>query len=468
MNIQTAIKNDFILNNLASYFNEDIYLVGGAVRDILLGKEIADRDLIVLNSDVREFSIKVSEFLGAKFVPLDEENKIYRLIMPDKINYLDITCPVEGSLEKDIYRRDLTVNAICVNIKTGEIFDPTGGMKDFENKILRGINEENFVDDPLRLLRIFRFHAVLGFEIAPELMKIAEKYSNLIDKPARERVEYELMKLFDGEFAHSALLKADEVGILDRIFPFTKELKQVPPNAHHHLDLFHHSVETVKQIGILYKSEPDSVKEHFDRVDFGGFSRLAHLRLSGFMHDIGKFSTWTIDKDTGRHRFIKHEEIGAKMCQPILRHLAFSNKQISYIKTIIKNHMYPSMVVSAPELTDKVMMRYVRKSEDDALDMILIAKADRLSALGVEITKETVEENISRLNILRDFYMKSLETEEPLPKLLDGNEVMEILKIPPSKRLGEIMKALHEAQISGDVISRDDAIAFVMQYNNLC
>ena len=464
MNIQTAVKNDFILNNLASFFDEDIYLVGGAVRDILLDKEIVDRDLIVINKDIREFSIKAADFLGAKFVSLDEENKIYRLIMPDKVNYLDITCPVGGTLEKDIERRDLTINAVCINIKTGEIIDPAGGIKDFKEKILRGIKEENFADDPLRLLRIFRFHAVLGFEISPELMQIAKKYSNLINKPARERVEYELMKLFGGQFAHSALLKMDEAGILERIFLFTKELKQVPPNAHHHLDLFHHSIETVRQIGILYQSESDEVKQHFDRVDFGGFSRLAHLRLAAFMHDIGKFSTWTTDEDTGRHRFIKHEEVGTQMCQTILRQLAFSNKQINYIKTIIKNHMYPSMVVSAPELTDKVMMRYVRKSGDDALDMILIAKADRLSALGVEITKETVEENITLLNKLRDFYIKSLEVIKPLPKLLDGNEVMEILKITPSRRLGEIMKALHEAQISGEVITREDAIDFVRQF----
>ena len=205
MNIQTRVKNDFILNNLASFFDNKIYLVGGAVRDILLGKEIIDRDLIVVDEDAKEFSLKAADFLGAKFIPLDEENKIYRLIMPDKVNYLDITNPVEGSCDKDIERRDLTINAICIDIKTGDIYDKAGGLEDFKNKIIRGIKEENFIDDPLRLLRIFRFNAVLGFEIAPDLIEIAKKYSNFIDKPARERVEYELMKLFDGKFAHSAI-----------------------------------------------------------------------------------------------------------------------------------------------------------------------------------------------------------------------------------------------------------------------
>lgn len=465
MNIQTKIKNDPILNKLTKLGNK-IYLVGGAIRDYLLGKETFDHDLIVIDADAREFSLKAAKLLDAKFIPLDEENKIYRLILSDKVNYLDITNPVEGSLQKDIERRDLTINAICADISTGEIIDLESGLNDFNNKIIREIREENFVDDPLRILRIFRFHAVLGFDIAPSLTEISSKYAHLIDKPARERVEYELMKLFNGEFAYSALLKMDEVGILERIFPFTKELKQVPPNAHHHLDLFHHSIETVKQIELLYKNAQLQVKEHFDKVDFGGFSRLAHLKLAAYMHDIGKFSTWTIEPETGRHRFIKHEDIGAKTCPQILRNLAFSNKQINYIQTIIKKHMYPTMVVSAPDLTDKVMMRFVRKAEENALDMIMIAKADRLSALGPEITKEIVDENIRLLNTLENFYLKSLETIAPLPKLLDGNEVMEILQIPPSRRLGEIMKSLHEAQISGDIVTKEDAIKFITNLSN--
>lgn len=462
--IKNSIQNDGILNNLASFFDNDIWLVGGAVRDILLDKEILDRDLIVTDCEAKEFSNKVAEFFGGKLITLDEENKIYRIVLEDKKNYLDITNPIENSLEKDILRRDLRVNAVAVNIKTGEIYDPAGGLKDFENKVLNGITEENFTDDPLRLLRIFRFHSVLGFEISQELMRIAQKHSRLISNPAKERVEYELMKLFSGENAHSALLKMDECGILELIFPFVKELKQVPPNAHHHLDLFHHSIETVRQIELLYKESMPEVKEHLDRVDFGGFPRLAHLKLSAFMHDIGKFSTWFIEKDTGRHRFYKHDDAGSKMAPEILRRLAFSNKQIKYVQKMIKNHMYATMVVCSPELTDKIMMRYVRKMEDDAIDAIIIGKADRLSALGPEITQKMVDKNLFLLDKLLKFYLDSLETIKPLPKLLDGNEIMKILNIEPSPALGKILNALHEAQLNGDILTKDQAVEFVKNY----
>ncbi len=465
MNIQTItdkIKNDDILNNLATFFQNKIYLVGGSVRDALLGKDFCDRDLIVVDEDARDFSLKVAEFFDGVFIPLDEENKIYRIVLRDKVNYFDITNPVEKSLEKDILRRDLTINAIAVDIRTGDIPEFCEAyINDLNSKIIKGVREENFKDDPLRLLRIFRFYSVLGFEIEAELIEFVKKHANLIEKPAKERVEYELMKLFDGGYAHNALLKMDECGILELLFPFVKELKQVPPNLHHHLDLFHHSVETVRQVGLIYSGSNEEVKAHMNKIDFGGFSRFAHLKFACFLHDIGKFSTWTIEEETGRHRFIKHEDVGAKMCVSFLKKLCFSNKQIDYISYIIKKHMYPTAVVSSHDLSEKVMMRYVRKSEDNAIDNILIAQADRLSARGPEITDEIVEENISALNNLLEFYLAAHETLKPLPKLLNGNEIMQMFEINPSPKLGQLIEALYEAQISGDVVTKDDAIKFI-------
>ena len=454
------IKTDSILKRISENFDEEIYLIGGAVRDIFLNNEIHDRDLIIKNHP-KDFALKLSKFFDGTFITLDETNKIYRVVLPDKINYIDITKPIENSLKKDILRRDLTINAVGINIKTGDILDYTGGLKDFEAKVIKGISESNFTDDPLRILRIFRFHSVLGFEIDSETLNIAKKYSNLILEPAKERVEYELMKLFSGKYAHSALLKMDECSILELIFPFVKELKQVPPNHHHHLDLFKHSIETVKQVQTIYENSSVDIKKHMDKIDFGGFSRFAHLKLACFLHDIGKFSTWTIDKDTGRHRFIKHDDIGANMCIPILKNLAFSNKQINYIKTIIKRHMYATMVVSAPDSTQKTLTRYIRKMEENSIDGILIAKADRLSALGPEITNEIVEENLNSLDKLAEFYLKSLESIKPLPKLLDGNEIMKLTGLKPSKKLGDVLKKLHEAQLNGDIETKEQAIEFV-------
>lgn len=453
------IKSDEILSKIIDKFDNEIYLVGGTVRDFYMGLESTDRDIIVMDEDARDFALKLSELFQATFVPLDEENKIYRIVLPDKINYIDVTNPVGDSIEKDLMRRDLTINAIAVNIRTGELIDISGGVTDIMNKCINYVNELNFVDDPLRLLRVYRFQALYGFQLASETINAVCKYSDLIHKPAVERINYELLKLFGGEYAHVALENMNKTWILEEIFPFVKELKQVPPNSHHHLDLFHHSIETVKQVQILYNEAPDEVKEHLSRIDFGGFSRLAHLKLAAFMHDIGKFSTWTIEE--GKHRFIKHDDVGSKMSVKILKDLHFSNKQIDYISSMIKYHIYPSHVMTSPQITEKIMMRYVRKMDTNSIDAIILAQADRLSARGPEITDQIVERNITSLNMLLRFYLEARETLKPLPKLLSGNDVMQILNIKPSKRLGEIMEALHEAQISGDVITKEHAIEFV-------
>lgn len=157
MNFQLAIekiKNDKILNNLISFFNNNIYLVGGCVRDCLLGKNSLDRDLIVTDIDAADFAEQVADFFDGKFIPLDVENHIYRVVLPDKINYFDITNPIENSLEKDIMRRDLTINSIALNLKTNEFVDYVNGLDDLKNKILRCIKKENITDDYLKMIKI--------------------------------------------------------------------------------------------------------------------------------------------------------------------------------------------------------------------------------------------------------------------------------------------------------------------------
>ena len=341
MNLLKKIKSDEILNTISENFDEEIYLVGGAVRDWIMGKTTCDRDLILCGTDIEKFVRKLADSFEGTLITLDEDNKIYRIVMQDKINYLDITIPVENSLEKDLKRRDLTINSIAINLKSGEITDINNGFHDIKNGIIRIIDENNLKDDPLRLLRIFRFTATTGFDIDTATLNAAKDNCQLINKPAKERIIYEIMKLFDGKYSDKAILKCDECGLLREIFPFVDELHKVPPNSHHHLDLFNHSVETVKQIQNIYENSAQEIKNHLSRIDFGGFSRLAHLKFAGFMHDIGKFSTWTIEEN-GRHRFIKHDDVGAKLAKEYLKEMKFSNKQIEYLTFVIKNHIYPS------------------------------------------------------------------------------------------------------------------------------
>ena len=452
------LSDDKVLELLKDY-DEDIYLVGGAVRDYLLGKTTCDKDILVNNAE--SFAKEFARKNNATFITLDSENKIYRVVLRDKINYLDITEPIEGSLEKDLRRRDFTINAIAINLKTKKIIDINDGQEDIKNRVIRSISEDNLVDDPLRILRAFRFSATLGFEIEQGTLEQIKRHKDLILNPAKERVNYEILKLFQGEYTPQVLLMASD--IIELLYPVFTDVKKVPKNTHHHLGLYEHSVEAVNQIQQIYNTCSDEVKEHMNKVDFGGFSRLAHLKFAGFFHDIGKFSTWTIEGD--RHRFIKHDDVGSKMAKEILKQNKFSKKQIEYITSMIKNHIYPSQVVSAENINDKIYMRYIRKMEDNVIDNIILAQADRLSARGPAITDEIVNDNISRLNKLLEFYLMIKPKLKPIPKLLTGQEIMEIKNIPQSPILGKIISALKEEQSEGNILTKAEAVEFVKNFS---
>ncbi len=468
--VQEKIKSDNILSKIADKFpDKKIYVVGGTVRDFIMDKDSYDRDLIVEGIPAKLFAEELLNIFDATLVPLDEDNNIYRLVLKGSEDIhnpymIDVTNPIENSLELDLMRRDLTINAIAVEIHSGKITDMFGGISDIKTGTLNYIEEINFVDDPLRLLRVYRFQAATDFNLSGDLIHIICKYTDLISKPAKERVLYELMKLFSGKYTANALTNMNKTWLLEEIFPVVKELKQIPPNTHHHLGLLEHSIETVNQVQLLYEDANDNIKEHLNKVDFGGFSRLAHLKLAAFLHDIGKFSTWTIEKETGRHRFLKHDDVGSKMAKKILKDLSCSNKQIEYVSTLIKNHIYPSALMADPEVNEKAMMRFIRKINDNTIDNIILSMADRLSARGEAVTDEMVENNIKNLNRLLNFYFDKINELAPLPKLLDGNEVMELLKIKQSPKLGKILSALYEAQLDGDINTKDEAIKFVKNY----
>ena len=468
------IKDDFILKDI----NEG-YLVGGMVRDFFLEKKSTDRDIAIKGAE--NFAKNLAEKYDATFITLDSENKIYRVVLKDKENYLDISELRGERIEDDLLQRDFTINAIAYDLKTEKFIDVTGGIEDIKNKKLRAISEENFVEDPLRILRAYRFMATLGFELDGNLEQMLVKHKDLITKPAKERIQDEVMKLFGGrgQYTSITLLKMLDDGILELIFPCVKEIKKVPSNSHHHLDLIHHLIETVRQIEIQYENFNGEILEHLNQIDFGGYPRINHLKLAGFLHDIGKPSSWTLEDSVGecvwrvsdkvdypkdkpyRHRFIKHDLEGEELVKPLLKDLKFSNKQIEYISSMIRYHIYPSNVIVSPNLDNKVMMRYIRKMEENVIDNIVIAKADRLSAQGPDVTKEMTENNLNGLQKLLDFYIEIKPTLRPLPKLLNGNEIMEILNIKQSPKLGDIINQLKEAQLNEEINTREEAVKFV-------
>ncbi len=433
---------DEILNSIKPVIKKyNVFLVGGYLRNYFINKTISsDRDLVCVDKDgAVRLAKDICEFLDAVFIELDSENKIYRVVLKDKENYFDIAQALENDILKDAQRRDFTINSIFYDLNKEEIFDPLKGIEDIKNKIIRTYKFDNLKDDPLRFLRAYRFLSQTGFKIDEKLSDFICSNFDLIKTSALERINFEIIKIFEGKYVSQALLEMLNNNILDKVFPFVEQVKKVPCNSHHHLDLIHHLIETVR----LIKTENPI------------------LKLSAFYHDIGKPSTWTIEPD-GRHRFIGHDIAGSEIAKKELKKLNFSTKQIQYISKMIKYHIYPSSLIQCED-SKKAFARFVKKLGKEALDVIELARADRLSARGEKVTKEMIENNLKHLQNLENYYYEVEKTALNPKTLLDGREVMEILNLKPSKKIGQILESLKIAQLSQEIKTKEEAIVFIKQ-----
>ena len=430
--------NDEILNILSDTFKKyDCYLVGGYLRNYFIKNEISsDRDIVV-KGDSKALALEISEILDGTFIELDTENEIYRVVLKDKINYFDISKMLDDDIMLDAKRRDFTMNAIFYNLNKKEIFDPFQAREDIKNKIIKTPDLNNFTDDPLRMLRLYRFISNTGFDADKTLEDFCKNNFKLIKNCAKERIQAEIIHIFEGEFIADTLSVMFDDGILEDVFPFVSEIKKIPPNSHHHLDLVHHSIETVRKI----------------RID------NPLLKISAFYHDIGKPKTWTIEEN-GRHRFIGHDVLGGEIVKDELKKLNFSTKAINYISKMVRYHIYPATLANVSD-NNKAFARFVRKIGEDTPDLIELSRADRLSALGPDITSQMVDNALNHLENLLNYYIK-VQSEVKNPKsLLDGCEIMDLLNIKPSKKVGEIIEMLIEEQLAGNIETKEEAIEFI-------
>lgn len=431
----------------------ELYIVGGYIRDILMQNDCIDRDYAVKGSPAIKFARKAAGLLNGTFVPLDKKNDIARVVLPDKTNTLDFAGCVGRDIYTDLANRDYTINAMACRLVYNteyELTDPYNGQKDIENRTVRAICENNLKDDPLRLLRAFRLAARFNFIIEEKTLELIAAHCKLINNVAAERVNAEIIKLLESENAFKNLVLMKNTGILFEIFPELAPQKDVPPNLHHHLWLIDHSIETVRQ-----------VEAHVADFHFSG-ENLAILKLAALLHDVGKPATWSID-EKGKHRFIKHEEVGSEMALELMKRLKFSRKDARHLSLLVKNHLYPSQLIreGIDNLSDRAVMRFFRKINDYVPELLLLALADRKSARGPEVTDETVKNNTSGIYTLLDKYRQAGKEVKELPKLASGRDVMEILRIGKGPEVGKVLRDLKEAQISGEVNTREEALEFI-------
>jgi len=402
-------RASLLLNRVANFLSEKhikSYLVGGFVRDLLLNIDSADID-IALASDALETTPQLAEALGGKYVLLDQDNRVARVVLvskaPDKSKkwHLDFSS-FEGKIEQDLERRDFTIDAMAVDlselISTSDIklIDPFGGLSDLKQRLIRATSKSTFKQDATRLLRAVRLASELGFSIDQTTETLIRRDSNFITDVAGERVREELLRLLILPEAGSYLSYLDELGILTNIIPELAQSKGVEQPKEHFWDVFEHSIKTVAAISFLLREGAweyvkgeilsfvpwsGRLERHFDQGVSSGSTRRSLLKLAALLHDISKPQTKTIDPD-GRMRFLGHAKEGAKMVAGILERLRFSSKEMGLIKLMVEHHLRPAQLSQEGLPTRRAIYRYFRDCDDASIDTLFLSLADHLATRG--------------------------------------------------------------------------------------
>ena len=427
------------------------YLVGGSIRDPLLGVPTADADVAAV-CDVRSVGPELANFLEGRLIPLDAERGILRIAFSEHgvPSFLDLT-EIHGDINDDLGRRDFTIDAMAVLLGApaeDSPIDPFGGMADLQAGVIRAVSRSVFRDDPARLMRAPRLAAQLGFRIDEATSDRIRDDAHLVTGVSGERVREELLKLLAAPGAVRSIRCLDDLGLLDRIIPELSAAKGVTQPNEHYWDVYDHSVETVGQVERLLQAtvEPsdfvtalmprfDSMDEYFKEKISDGHTRLALVKLTGLLHDIAKPMTRTVE-ESGRIRFLGHHREGAAIVRTIMQRLRISGRGIDLVGGMVDAHLRPAQMAQRGELpTDRALYRYYRDVGDAAVDTLYLNMADYLAARGPMLERREWAGYCELIgHILR------ADRRRPVPSraasLVDGHDLMEEFSLDPGPELG--------------------------------
>ncbi|MBI3591473.1 MAG: HD domain-containing protein [Candidatus Melainabacteria bacterium] len=458
----------------------EIYLIGGFVRDMLIGRLSYDLDFVVVDKSALELGKELALKHDGNCFLLDKLTETTRVMLKEEVapSYtFDFTPVLKSNLEADFARRDFTINTLAINLKELNILiDKFSGLDDLNQKKIKAVKSENLLDDPLRFIRAFRFAAYLQCEIEPELFYFIKsnlddkKVSSLLKSVAGERISTELWKILDNDNSSKYIRQMADVGLLEEIMPELTPMRKVTPNSHHHLWLFDHSLELVKTFEENFHKIPEWAKQELNNPFSASASpvKKSVAKLGALLHDVGKPSTWEIKKNNGeeKHTFYGHDKVGAEITKDISEKLKFSNLIQETISRLVRYHLRPFQLQQgdAP-ITDRALYRFFRDVGEDMPLLLMLAMADLYATCGPKITKEDLSSGEKLILFLFDEY-KKYKTREieaaKKPKLLDGNEVMKLTGLKPSPILGQVMKELDEAIAVGEIKTKEEAKNWVL------
>jgi poly(A) polymerase len=464
------------------------YLVGGFIRDGLLSRPTADIDIAVAG-DALEVASQVANAFEGKYVLLDKVNRVGRVILAGQEDdpslgqrELDFSSLAED-IETDLARRDFTIDAVALDLgrwaggqRQLPFIDPFGGLSDLRQGIVRVVSLQAFTSDAVRLLRGVRLAYQLGFRIESDTEALMKRHCHLLSTVAGERLREELIRLLALPGEERLLFHLDELGLLTAIIPELALARGVTQPREHFWDVLAHSLNTVAAVDFVlgqgsWAYVGDSVRaevpwsagrdEYFSRPVSGGSTRRVLLKMAALLHDVAKPQAKTIEP-SGRMRFLGHAQQGADVAVAILERLRFSGREIKLTETLVRYHLRPTQMSQGGLPSPRAIYRYFRDTGDAGVDILFLSLADHLATRGPRLKLDNWREHTR----LVDYVLTKRFQEESVvkpPRLVSGHDLIRLFGLSPGPRIGELLEAVREAQASGEISTRDEALAYLGQ-----
>lgn len=468
----------------------DAYMVGGCVRDRLLGRTVHDLDIAV-SGDGLALARQLADALDGAYYALDRRRGTGRAILRSRHGarlLVDIARFRGSDLAADLAGRDFTINALAINVRTpAVVIDHHGGLVDLEAGLIRTVCEDAIRSDPLRALRAVRQAAQLGFTLVPDTEVLIQRDGVAVSGVPAERICQELSRLLACDFSAPYLLELERLGLLCTIIfelePL-RELEQPPP---HRFGVLKHSLQTcgaleallslVGDTGSGSKAEgmqelgeelelgglPDyaeKIREHLTTVISDARPRLVALKMTALLHDVGKSEACSVDKQ-GIVRFFGHEVTGSRIAGEALQRLRFSGAETRLAELVVRNHMRPLTLARQARVSARAAYRFFRDTGDAGVDVLLLALADHLATYAPEIEGSGWQRLVHLVTRMLAYYWDREAESAKAPALMDGRDLLERFELEPGPQIGKLLEAVREAQAVGEIRTRSEAMALV-------
>jgi putative nucleotidyltransferase with HDIG domain len=485
---QTHYEFSDILDRVAASLPSDmpVYLVGGAVRDAMLGKDVHDLDFL-LPGEVIKHARLVAKALGAAFFPLDEERDAARLILTgDKgqRQTLDFASYRGLDLESDLRERDFTINAMAVDLRSERaLFDPLAGASDLRAKLIRACSPHSLADDPVRILRAIRLAAALNFHILPDTRSLMRRSTSGLSRISPERLRDELFRIFSGPQPSTSMRALDMLGALPYILPELIELKGVEQSPPHIHEVWEHTLGVLRQLENVFMAlHTEYDQEVAANMTMGALvMRLGRYRgklethfqaslnpertprgllfFAALYHDIAKPHTRQVEEG-GRIRFFRHDQVGEELVAQRAQKLRLSNAETARVKRIVRHHLRPILLAqSQSSVTRRAIYRFFRDTGPAGVEVCLLSLADVLATYGPGISTEGWVKHLDVVRSLLEAWWENPQESVSPPELVDGHELLDYLQIEPGPLVGKLLDAIRENQAMGAIQTKEQALS---------